>query len=112
MINYNNKQFKAILNSDNGEISAETIFQYKQTDHILTAEYAGGAIIKGQLIGIVDDLGNIEMHYHHLNAKNEFMTGICKSKPTYLANGKLRLHENWQWTSGDKSSGNSIIEEL
>ena len=25
---------------------------------------------------------------------------------------KIRLHENWKWTSGDKSEGNSIIEEI
>jgi len=40
------------------------------------------------------------------------MTGICKSKPEILPNGKIRLHERWQWTSGDLSLGQSIIEEL
>jgi hypothetical protein len=29
-----------------------------------------------------------------------------------LGNGKIRLHETWQWTSGDFSSGTSIIEEI
>jgi hypothetical protein len=29
-----------------------------------------------------------------------------------MENGKLRMHESWQWTSGDFSSGNSIIEEI
>ncbi|PKD20028.1 hypothetical protein APR41_15260 [Salegentibacter salinarum] len=31
---------------------------------------------------------------------------------TKQENGKLRLYESWKWTSGDKSSGNSILEEL
>jgi hypothetical protein len=39
------------------------------------------------------------------------MTGICISKPEILENGKIRLHEFWEWTSGDKSKGTSIIEE-
>tara|TARA_B110000259_G_scaffold11504_1_gene12482 strand:+ start:72 stop:215 length:144 start_codon:yes stop_codon:yes gene_type:complete len=25
---------------------------------------------------------------------------------------KIRLHESWEWTSGDKSKGQSIIEEI
>jgi hypothetical protein len=111
MINYNNKTFRPISNSENGETSNDTIFNYKQVGHILTSEYSGGRIIKGHLIGLVDDNGNIEMRYHQVNDKDELMTGICKSKPEILPNGKIRLHESWAWTSGDKSKGQSIIEE-
>ena len=60
---------------------------------------------------MVDHLGNIEMRYHQVNDKDELMTGICKSIPEILENGKIRLLENWEWTSGDKSKGTSIIEE-
>lgn len=111
MINYNNKLFKPISNTENGETSNETIFRYKQTGNILTSEYTGGKIIYGHLIGLVDENGNIEMRYHQINNQGELMTGICNSKPEQLANGKIRLHETWQWTSGDKSKGQSIIEE-
>ena len=111
MINYNNKLFKPINNTENGETSNQTIFRYKQTGNILTAEYSGGKIIFGHLIGLVDENGDIEMRYHQVNNQGELMTGICHSKPERLANGKIRLHETWQWTSGDKSKGQSIIEE-
>jgi len=30
---------------------------------------------------------------------------ICFSKPELMANGKIRLYEKWQWTSGNKSCG-------
>ncbi len=110
-MNYNNKVFKPISNTENGETSNETIFQYKQVGNIVTATYSGGKIIQGHLIGLVDSFGNIEMRYHQVNEKNELMTGICKSIPEILANGKIRLHEAWEWTSGDKSTGTSIIEE-
>lgn len=111
MINYNNKLFKPVNNTENGETSNETVFRYKQVGNILTAEYEGGKIIFGHLIGLVDENGNIEMRYHQVNKKGELMTGICNSKPEQLANGKIRLHETWQWTSGDQSKGQSIIEE-
>ena len=111
MIDYNGKIFKPIENTDNGEISNETVFLYKQVGNILTSEYSGGKIKTGHLIGLVDKNGNIEMSYHQVNNKGEIMTGTCKSNPEILENGKIRLHENWQWTSGDESKGKSIIEE-
>lgn len=111
MINYHLKTFKPIQNSDNGETSEETLFLYKQEGNILTAEYAGGKIIKGHLIGLVDQQGCIQMRYHQINDQGEIMTGMCISTPEILPNGKVRLHESWEWTSGDYSKGQSIIEE-
>ncbi|GEM_PF-4662172 len=37
MINYNNKIFRTIKNTENGETSSETIFEYKQVNNILTS---------------------------------------------------------------------------
>ena len=110
-MNYHQKVFRPVANTENGETSAQTSFLYQQTGNILTAEYSGGKILKGHLIGLVDENGNIEMRYHQVNEKGELMTGICHSRPEILANGKIRLHETWQWTSGDGSKGQSIIEE-
>lgn len=109
---YNNRFFRPVANSENAETSGETLFHYKQEGNILTSEYKGGKIVKGHLIAWVDEKGNIDMRYHQINDKGEIMTGICHSKPEILPNGKIRLHETWQWTSGDKSSGNSILEEV
>lgn len=111
-MNYNNKKFRPIQNSENGETSTETIFEYKQSGRIITSEYSGGQIVHGHLIGIVDENGNIEIRYHQVNTKNELMTGICFSTPELIEGDKLRLHESWKWTSGDQSSGKSILEEI
>src|SRR5690349_20160778 len=111
-MNYNNKKFRVVSNTGNGETSKQTIFHYKQEGNILTCEYFGGKIIKGQLIGLVDNDGNIDMRYHQVNDKGQIMTGVCKSKPEILQDGKIRLHEVWQWTSADNSKGNSILEEM
>ena len=111
MINYNNKIFRPIVNSENGQTSNDTVFMYKQVGDILTSEYSGGNIVKGNLLGIVDKYGNINMVYHQINDKNQIMTGKCISQPEILENGKIRLFENWEWTSGDYSKGQSTIEE-
>ncbi len=110
--NYNNRQFRPVKNSENGETSKDTIFQYAQKGNILTSTYKGGDIVSGHLIGLVDQNGTINMRYHQVNKKGELMTGTCTSKPEILENGKIRLHETWKWTSGDNSEGYSILEEI
>jgi hypothetical protein len=40
------------------------------------------------------------------------MLGKCLSTPQRLPDGRLRFSEQWQWLSGDMSSGSSEIEEV
>jgi hypothetical protein len=111
-MDYNNKTFKPVKSSENAEVSTDTLFVYKQVGNILTSNYKGGQIAEGHLIGLVESNGKIDMRYHQINTKGELMTGICNSKPEILPNGKIRLHETWQWTSGDLSKGTSVLEEV
>lgn len=111
-MNYNNRKFKCVSNSNNGEITNEMVFHYEQLGTILTCSYQGENITKGQLIGLVNENGCIEMSYHQINKNGELLTGVCSSKPEIMGNGKIRLHESWQWTSGDQSKGYSILEEI
>lgn len=111
MFNYDKKLFKAIQNSNNGQVAEGLTFLYRQKNNIVTCEYAGGDIIQGHLIGLVDEKGIIQMRYHQVDVNGQLMTGKCTSTPNVMANGKIRLHEVWQWTSGDESKGSSILEE-
>ncbi len=111
-MNYNNKKFKPLSVSENGEVSDEVIFEYKQEGHILTCAYSGGSIENGHLIGIVDEEGRIDMRYHQVISDGSLQTGICHSSPELLEDGRIRLHEKWRWTSGDLSEGSSTIEEV
>ena len=95
IMDYNNKKFRPVQNSENGELSDETIFAYQQEGNILTSTYSGGKVIKGHLIGIVDEHGCIEISYHQINAEGCLKTGICSSKPEVMSNGKIRLYEKW-----------------
>ena len=111
-INYDNKKFASIENSETGEVSGETIFHYHQTGDLVWAEYAGGDIVFGTLIAKVLENDCLDMRYQHLNKSGELMTGKCFSTLENLADSKIRLYEKWQWTSGDLSKGESIIEEI
>lgn len=111
-INYDNKKFASVKNYETGEVTGETVFHYHQSQGLVWAEYSGGEIVFGSLIARVYESGNLDLRYQHLNKKGELMTGICFSTPEILEDGRIRLHEKWQWTSGDLSEGNSIIEEI
>lgn len=111
-MNYHNKKFRIVSNSDNGQVSTEMIFHYQQHQNILTCSYNGKYIICGHILGIVEQNGNLKFHYHQINTNNQLLTGVCTSSPKILENGKIQLHEEWQWTNGDKSKGTSILEEI
>ncbi|UNI17051.1 hypothetical protein JDV02_003431 [Purpureocillium takamizusanense] len=55
---------------------------------------------------------SLDMRYHHVNREGQLMTGRCVSRPEVLPDGRLRMHETWRWTSGDESSGVSVVEEV
>jgi len=88
------------------------VFHYKQEGNVLTCAYHGENILSGHLIGLVDQEGKINMKYHQVSRNGDLMTGTCLSVPKRMENGKIRLYEKWQWTSGDFSEGESILEEL
>lgn len=112
MINYNNRTFVSIDNTANGEVSSKTTFRYKQEGNIISATYSGGEIVKGLLLGIVNENGCLEFRYNHVNTKNEIRGGECVSTPEIMPNGRIRLFEKWKWLDAEKTEGKSIIEEI
>ncbi|WP_299436422.1 n-acetylglutamate synthase [uncultured Aquimarina sp.] len=109
-INLNNKKFKALDNSSNGDVTADTIFHYRQEGDKIWASYAGGNIELGTLIGKLND-NKIILIYQQLNLKGEFLTGVCNTEIT-IKNEKIQLNEKWQWTCKDYSKGDSLLEEI
>lgn len=112
MIDYNNKTFRAVSNSENGEVDSQTYFKYQQTGNIVTCTYSASRILTGHLIALVDEGGRLDMRYHQVNNLGQIVTGLCRSTPEILPDGRIRLHEKWQWTSGDQSAGESMLEEV
>ena len=111
-INYHGKRFCPVSNTPNGEVSNQTVFFYEQEGNIITAKYKGGDIREGQLIAIVLPSGQLDMRYQHVNENGDFMLGKCLSTPEILPDGRIKLKEQWQWLSGDCSSGYSEVEEI
>ena len=100
------------MNTENGEVNGETIFYYHQRGKELWAEYTGGEISRGYLIGFVAENGELDFYYQHINTQNQIRVGKCRSIPKLLDNGKIELAEQWQWLNGDQSKGSSIVTEI
>lgn len=111
-INYDKRKFIPKMNSENGEVSEQTLFTYHQNGNLLWAEYSGGDILKGSLVGVVLSNGELDFVYHHMNRDMQVRTGKCHSVPTILENGKIELSEQWEWTSKDYSKGESLLIEV
>jgi len=111
-VDYDGRRFRPVENSGTGEVGPETVFDYRQDGDVVSATYGGGGVRSGVLIATVDGEGNLDARYGHVNASGGLMTGECRTTPEVLPNGRLRLHEEWRWTSGDGSSGRSIVEEI
>lgn len=109
---YDGRRFIPKMNSENGEVNEQTIFTYHQKGKLLWAEYSGGNILKGFLIGTVSINGELDFVYHHMNQVMRVKTGKCHSVPTILEDGKIELSEKWEWTSGNYSEGESLLVEV
>ena len=101
--------FTAVENAESGEVSGETVFSYHQKGSTIWAEYSGGSVVKGFLVGTMDENRNLHFTYQHINTAGELKSGSCDSAPRE-ENGRLRFYEKWKWTTGGE--GTSIIEEI
>ena len=111
-LDYDGRRFRSVENSETGEVGPETVFSYRQSGDVVSAAYEGGDVRFGTLVATVDSEGNLDARYGHVNASGRLMTGECRTTPEALPDGRLRLHEEWRWTSGDRSSGTSVAEEI
>lgn len=106
----NGKKFKSILSSENGEVSSDTVFHYRQDNNVIWATYEGGSILFGTLSGKIEK-NKLIFTYQHQNNNGEFKTGKCISIIEFI-NEKIRLIEEWEWTCDNYSKGKSELEEI
>ena len=91
------------------------MFTYHEdpSDGSVWADYAGGAVVRGHLVGSRTASGpdTLDFRYVQLKADGTTSSGHCTSVVEVLPDGRLRLHETWSWESKE-GSGTSTVEEL
>ena len=112
MLDYDGRRFRSIDSSGGGDVDGATVFEYRQRGECVWATYSGGDVKRGTLVALAAPDGSLDMRYAHVAADGTIKTGVCTSRPELLADGRVRLHESWRWTSGVEGSGKSVIEEI
>lgn len=96
--------------ADAGEVDAETRFRYHEADGVVWADYDGGEIVRGQLIGTREG-DTLDFRYVQLNLAGQTSSGHCVTRVSELPDGRLVLDETWEWESRP-GNGTSAVEEV
>ena len=103
-IDFNNKVFSLLENSENGKVNSETIFEYKQKGNLVTADYYGGTIKYGKIIANLKE-NKLDMLYLCITIENELKAGKAIADISFTENGKIKLILNWEWLGDKKETG-------
>jgi hypothetical protein len=104
------RRFRVAEMSAEGEGSTGTVFQYHERDGVVSARYEGGAVRLGFLVGVRNG-DALEFRYSQVNERGETSNGRCSTTISMLADGRLRLEEEWAWES-KPGTGTSAAEEI
>ena len=108
-INYDHRRFRL---EHERAVSNGTLFHYYQSGNVVWVTYEGGTVQYGQAIAKVNDASVLDLRYQHITTDGAIQTGTCISTPEVLPDGRLRLTEVYQSTSGNQAPGVSIAEEV
>ncbi|MEV6787161.1 hypothetical protein [Streptomyces sp. NPDC051098] len=92
-----------------GQVGTRTRFTYHERDGHIWAEYAGGDVVRGHLVGTREG-DRIDFRYVQLKNDGRTASGHCVSTVAELPDGRLRLEESWEWES-QEGSGTSVVEQ-
>jgi hypothetical protein len=95
----NLRQFEVLETSPTSSISRDTWFEFHEQQGIVEANYAGGAIARGRLIG-ERDRESVSTAYAQLRTDGRMETGTAKMKLQRGADGRLVLREDFLWSDG------------
>ncbi|MBO1333386.1 hypothetical protein [Streptomyces sp. VRA16 Mangrove soil] len=93
-----------------GQVGTRTRFAYHEKDGRIWADYEGGDVVQGHLVGTRAG-DRLDFRYVQLKTDGTTSSGHCVSVVSELPDGRVRLDETWQWESQD-GSGTSVVEEL
>ncbi|MEZ5428999.1 MAG: hypothetical protein R2747_22325 [Pyrinomonadaceae bacterium] len=95
----------------NGAVNEETIFRFRQKENRVWAEYAGGLIERGYLVGLVT--GNrFVFRYCQMQFDGTFDGGKSDCRLERSPEGLVRIVENFEWASRPGEKGTNIIQQL
>jgi hypothetical protein len=109
---YNGRKMRLVSNTAGGDVPDGQVFEYRQDGARVWSVYHSAEARFGSLVASADAEGKLDLRYQQLDPKGTPRTGRCVTTPERLDDGRLRMLEVWQWTNGDGTRGESVLEEV
>lgn len=109
-ISLDGRTLAGVANSESGEVSTETRFEFSQDGNRISATYGGGGIVDGYLLGTFDGT-TWDIRYVQQNEDGDTATGHSVGTVSLLDDGRIRVEDDWEWESRP-GSGSSVLEEV
>jgi hypothetical protein len=108
VIDYDGRRFSPVPSTS----PEPTIAHYHQHQDLLWAEFSGGEVRRGSIAGTSATDGELRFGYCMVLTSGQVITGVCRSIPEVLPDGRIRLAEHWERFGDGAASGISVLEEL
>jgi hypothetical protein len=107
MVNLAGKTFRAVSNSEKGQLNAETEMRSVSDADVIEGVYRGGTIAIGHVLA--KRIGELELEMLYHGATTAGIQNAGKARATFAQDeeGGMRMHLDWQWLTGDQSKGQS-----
>lgn len=92
-----------------GQVTPGTEFRFRQSGDMIWGRYSGGGIRMGFFVGTSDG-ATLRFRYTQLDTLGDTASGSSVDRIEALPDGRVRLHETWEWDSRD-GAGTSVLEE-
>lgn len=109
-ISLNNIVMNVVHTDGIGVVNKDTYFHFNQEENIVTANYSGGGITKGFLIGIMNN-NKLEFRYAQLQTDGKLDGGYSNCEVNILEDGRVQVVEHFQWESRE-GTGTNVFEEV
>jgi hypothetical protein len=103
-------QMRAVVTANAGEVDTDTLFTFAQYGNTVSAQYAGGTVRLGHLVGTLA-AGELRFRYVQVNHSGRVDSGSSVCDVTLLPDGRIQLREHFQWESRN-GSGTNVLEEI
>lgn len=106
------RRLRVVSTADNGEVSSETELVLEEFGAFFSGRYRGGTIVDGYLVGRFGEPepAEVEFRYVQSSADGRLDSGHSRGRFELLADGRLRLIENFEWLTRE-GRGQNVFEE-
>jgi hypothetical protein len=99
-----------VSTAEKGEVNTETTFRFTQEGIFVTAEYSGGKVRLGCLIGVIF-AEELRFRYVQVDNSGRLDSGHSTCQISRKNDGRIQLIEHFNWDTRE-GSGINVFEEI